>query len=83
MVNMTFNLPAELHKLMKKHSDVKWAEVARQAIWTKARDLELLDHFTAKSTMTMEDVVELDDMVKKSMWEKHNKMLEGVGNKKR
>ncbi len=75
MVNMTFNVPNELHNLMKKHSDVKWAEVARKAIWTKARDLELLDKLTSKSTMTMDDVMDLDRMVKKSMLEKHRKIL--------
>lgn len=75
MVNMTLSVPAELHKLMKKHNDVKWAEVARHAMWTKAKDIELLDKLTAKSTLTIEDVMSLDVDIKKSMWEKHKSFL--------
>jgi hypothetical protein len=70
MVNMTLSVPAELHKLMKKHNDVKWAEVARRAIWSKAKDIELLDKLTAKSTLTMEDVMDLDKVIKESAWKR-------------
>ena len=40
MVNMTLAIPDKLHSVMKKHSDVKWTEVARQAIVKKAALLE-------------------------------------------
>lgn len=70
MVNMTLSVPAELHKLMKKHDDIRWSEVARKALWAKARDIELLDKLTAKSMMTMEDVMELDKVIKTSAWKK-------------
>ncbi|MFH0859856.1 MAG: hypothetical protein V1921_01515 [Candidatus Altiarchaeota archaeon] len=72
---MTFSVPVELHRLMKKHSDIKWSEVARHAIWTRARDLELLDKLTAKSAMTLEDVEELDRIVKKGVWDKLSKSV--------
>jgi hypothetical protein len=74
MVNMTLSVPAELHKLMKKHNDVRWAEVARKALWTRAKDIELLDKITGKSTMTLDDVMELDKVIKASAWKKmsHN-----------
>ena len=38
MTNMTLAIPEDLHSIMKKHSDVKWSEVARQAIEKKARE---------------------------------------------
>jgi hypothetical protein len=38
---------------------IKWSEVARQAIWQRAKDLELLDKLAAKSTL-MKDVDELE-----------------------
>jgi len=37
MTNMTLSVPEELYKIMKKHSEIKWSEVARQAMWTQAR----------------------------------------------
>jgi hypothetical protein len=43
MANMTMAIPDPLHRVMKKHSDVKWAEVARQAFTKKAKELEELD----------------------------------------
>jgi len=40
MVNMTMAIPQELHDVMKKHSEIKWTEVARKAIEEKAKELE-------------------------------------------
>ncbi|MBS3058199.1 MAG: hypothetical protein J4478_02245 [Candidatus Diapherotrites archaeon] len=37
---MTFAIPEQIHKIMKKHSEIKWSEVARKAIEKKARELE-------------------------------------------
>ena len=35
MVNMTLAIPKEIHKKMKEHSEIKWTEVAREAIQKK------------------------------------------------
>jgi len=40
MVNMTMAIPEQLHKVMKKHAEIKWTEVARQAIEKKVREVE-------------------------------------------
>jgi hypothetical protein len=40
MVNMTMAVPKELHDIMKKHSEIKWTEIARKAIEEKAKELE-------------------------------------------
>jgi len=37
MVNMTMAIPEQLHKVMKKHAEIKWTEVARQAIEKKSK----------------------------------------------
>ncbi len=37
MTNMTLALPTELIGIMKKYKDIKWSEVAREALWDKAR----------------------------------------------
>ena len=71
MVNMTISIPDKLHHLIKKHRDVKWSEIARQALWKRARDLEVLDRITSKSTLTIEDAAELDEIIKKGIARKH------------
>jgi len=40
MVNMTMAIPDELHTKMKKHSEIKWTEVAREAFQRKLTLLE-------------------------------------------
>lgn len=71
MVNMTLSIPQELHRIMKKYTYIKWSEVARQAMWQRAKDLELLDKLAAKSTLTMKDVEELDKIIKEGIAKRH------------
>ena len=71
---MTLAVPQELHEIMKKHSEVKWSEVARKALWDHARKLELLDKLVEKSKLTEKDVEELDKIVKKAIAEKYRKI---------
>ena len=40
MVNMTLAVPEQLHRIMKKHPEIKWTEVARKAIEAKTNELE-------------------------------------------
>jgi len=40
MVNMTLAIPKPIHDQMKKHPEIKWTEVARQAIERKAAELK-------------------------------------------
>ena len=40
LVNMTLAIPQKLHKTMKKHPEIKWTEIARQAIEKTAELLE-------------------------------------------
>ncbi len=42
ITNITLAVPEKIHKLMKKHSEIRWSEVARQAIERLAMKLELL-----------------------------------------
>jgi hypothetical protein len=36
MTNMTLAVPENLTQIIKKHREVKWSEVARQALWNEA-----------------------------------------------
>lgn len=71
MTNMTLAIPKELHIIMKKHKEIKWTEVARTAIWDKARRLELMDKLLSKSELTEEDAVEIGRKIKHEIAKKH------------
>jgi hypothetical protein len=71
MTNMTLAIPEDLHKIMKKHSEIKWSEVARQAIWTQARKLELMDNLLAKSEFTEKDALTLGRKIKQGIAKQH------------
>jgi len=47
MANITLAVTDELYDKMKKHSEFKWSEVARQAIEQKIEDAELLKDLKA------------------------------------
>ena len=63
MTNITLMLPEELQKKMKKHSEIRWSEVIRQAIQKKIEDLELLDKITSKSKLTNKDAFEISKKI--------------------
>ena len=68
---MTLAVPEELYKIMKKHSEIKWSEVARQAMWTQARKLELMDNLLAKSELTEKDAETIGKKIKHEIAKKH------------
>ena len=59
MPNITLAVPEELHEKMKKHSEIRWSEVARKAISQKMEDLETMDRITAKSRLMQKDADEI------------------------
>jgi len=73
MANMTLAVPESLLEKMREHPEMNWSEVARQAIKEKMENLELLDKITAKSKMSLDDAVEIGELVKASAWKKIQK----------
>ena len=71
MTNMTLAIPEELHKIIKRHKEIKWTEVARQAIWDQARKLELMDNILSKSEFTEKDALEIGRKIKREIAKKH------------
>lgn len=71
MTNMTLAIPEELHELMKKHNEVKWSEVARNAMWDKATKLEIMDKMLSRSKMTEKDVEIIGRKVKHGIAKRH------------
>ena len=64
MPNMKLSIPEELHIIVKKHTEIKWSEIARRAMWMQARKLQLMDTLASKSKFTEKDVEELDHKIK-------------------
>jgi len=71
MVNMTLAIPEELSKMIKKHSEIKWSEVARKAMWEQAMKLELLDKIVSKSKLTAKDAEEIGEKIKRGIARRH------------
>jgi len=65
MANMTLAIPDELHRKMKKMSDIRWSEVARRAIEQRIDDLEVMNKIASKSKLTMKDVNEISKKIKR------------------
>ena len=71
MTNMTLAIPEELNKIMKKHKEIKWSEVARQAMWLQAKKLELMDNLIRKSELTDKDAIAIGNKIKHGIAKKH------------
>jgi len=56
---------------MHRHKEIKWSEVAREALWNQARKLELMDKFLSKSTLTEKDALEMGRKVNEAVARKH------------
>ncbi len=70
MANITLSVPDDLHQKMKRHSEIKWSEVARRAIEKKVHDLELLNELTSKSKLSEKDVAEISERINKGLADK-------------
>ncbi len=68
---MTLSIPEELMKIMRKHTQIKWSEVARRAIWDEAKKIELMDKILSKSELTEKDVLEIGKKVKRGIAKAH------------
>ncbi len=64
---MTISIPPELYRIMKKHKEIKWSEIARRAMWEYARKLEILDELLKNSEITDDDAVEIGKKIKEGI----------------
>lgn len=68
-------LPEELKEEMERHKEIKWVEVARQALWEKVKAIEKLDEIMAKSKLSEEDAEKHSRILKEKVWKAHRKGL--------
>lgn len=72
MPNITLSLPEDVYKIVKAHRETRWSEIARRAIERYAKRLELLDALTADSELTEEDIEQLDEKIKESIFKHYS-----------
>jgi hypothetical protein len=65
MPNMTFAVPEELHREMRKHKDIRWAEVARRALAREVNRLHIYDRLLARSRLAEADSVEIGRAIRR------------------
>ena len=71
MTNMTLAVPEDLKKIMEKHKEIKWSEVARNAMWEHAKKLEIMEKLVSKSRLTEKDALEIGRKIKEGIAKKH------------
>ncbi len=71
MANLTLSVPDDLYEELKKHPEIRWSEVARQALAKKLTDLRRLDALLRESELRDSDIDELGKKVKEGVWKKH------------
>ena len=54
--NITLALPDETHDKMRQFQEIRWSEIARQAIEKRISDLEEVEKIASKSRLTEEDI---------------------------
>jgi hypothetical protein len=80
MPNITLSIPMDVQKHMRKYPEIRWSEVARQAIIRKLEDLKRLDELTKDSELTEQAVQELDKKIKKRLASRYRKIANQKGN---
>ena len=71
MTNMTLAVPEDLHIIMRKHKEIRWSEVAREALWNQAKKLDFMDKILVKSTLTEKDALEIGRKVNNAIAKRH------------
>lgn len=64
MPNMTLSISEELHKKMKRHTELKWSDIARQAFERKLGEVELMEKILSKSELTEKDAERIGHQIK-------------------
>ena len=71
MANMTLSIPESLFAKMKAMKEMRWSEIARQALWDHARKLELMDKLLTKSKLTEQDAEQIGNKIKHGIARRH------------
>ena len=67
MVNMTLAVPEDLHRVMRRHPEIRWSEVARRGLREYAERIEFLDRLTSGSELKEGDVERISHRIKEAI----------------
>lgn len=73
MADISFSVPTEVKKIVKRHSEIKWERIAKEAVEEHAKKLKLMDNLVANSKLTQKDVDELDHIIKESILKRYSR----------
>ena len=73
MANITLSVPEEMLEKMKRHTELKWSEIARQAFEKKLKEIELMEKLLSKSELTETDAERIGHEVKAIMRKRFSK----------
>ena len=77
--NITLALPKELHRKMRAHPEIKWSEVVRRVLARRIQDLERMDALAKRSTLRIEDIGELDHLIKEGLRRRYEQARRSAG----
>ena len=69
---MTLAIPEELFRKMREFREIRWSEIARQAIEKRVENLEIMNRIASKSKLREKDVLEIGKRIKSSAAKKFN-----------
>lgn len=73
MANITLSVPEEMLEKMKRHTELKWSDIARQAFEKKLKEIELMEKLLSKSELTEEDAERIGHEIKARMRKRFSK----------
>lgn len=62
--NITLALSDDIHAKMRQFQEIRWSEIARQAIEKRINDLEEMNRISSKSKITEEDIRDFSKKMK-------------------
>jgi predicted CopG family antitoxin len=71
MANITLSVPEEMFEKMKRHTELKWSEIARQAFERKLKEIELMEKLLSKSEL--KDAERIGHKIKASVRKRFSK----------
>jgi hypothetical protein len=66
-ISVKFEISVDLKKQMDEFPNIDWAKIMEQKIKSTLEDLRFMHGFTAESTMTENDAIELGEELNKRM----------------
>lgn len=80
--DLPYSLSEDIYKIVKTHKEIRWSEIARRAIEDYAKKVTLLNAMTAKSELTEEDIIMLDEKIKSDVQQHYKSKEAGIRGRK-